>query len=171
MKKRTIPFLLVYLLFITSVSAEEKLEYHPTLINKARSTLSHTGILRQHRNGLVYVEISDEYIHKLAPLVGEKNTTKPPYFNSKGVGAHISVINAQDVKSHRINFQDEGRKIYFKIEGFYSSAVNWPKFKRVYYLTLSCPELEKLRCHYGLSPLNKGHKFHITIAVLPRKTE
>ena len=70
---------------------------------EACQTLPCSGPLRINANGFVYVALNDDYIHKLHPIlqqslpyyVGKPNYFEPP----KDVGAHISVLYDQEVRS------------------------------------------------------------------------
>ena len=54
-----------------------------------------------------------------------------------------------------------GQKYSFKISGLTSVP---PKTHKYIVLEVISPELEQLRKKYGLSPLLKGHNYHITIS-------
>lgn len=68
-----------------------------SLINAA-SKLEASGYLAITDKHLTYLNISDEYIHQLFPLLQNTQIKKPDYFGENPVGAHISVVYLQENK-------------------------------------------------------------------------
>lgn len=148
---------------MTLITHYEKIEL-PQLLELSKS-LPHTGTLQQTESGLVYVDISDEFIHKLFPMLQKKyvNATKPHYFNKGGIGAHISVIYPAENCS--LPDKEFGLPFHFMIYDLVRARIS-DKF--YYVLLIKAPELITLRQHYELADkLNfKGYAIdlHITIA-------
>ncbi|KTC78412.1 hypothetical protein [Legionella brunensis] len=137
----------------------------PELLNKARS-LPLSGRLTMSTDGLLYLDLSDDYIHTLYPLLKNyfADIVKPDYFGQKSAGAHISVIYPEENKI--INSDELEKQHSFEIlQAFAADLVN----KRYYVLAVSAPTLVELRNKYGLGPqLNfKSHwiDLHITVGV------
>lgn len=135
----------------------------PNLINKAR-TFPAEGILSQSSDGLIYLDISDNYIHDLYPLLQEycDSITKPDYFSIKSAGAHISVIYPEEAIS--INSEELGKLYPFSVLQAFAANLG---VKRYYVLTINSPELINLRRRYNLGPQlsfkNHWIDLHITI--------
>ena len=55
------------------------------------------GTLSQDKEGFVYINISNNFIHGLFPLVNDEDAEKPPFFSKNeiggGIGANISAIS------------------------------------------------------------------------------
>ncbi|HJD61615.1 MAG TPA: hypothetical protein LFV90_05685 [Rickettsia endosymbiont of Columbicola hoogstraali] len=85
---------------------------NPELIKVAK-TLKNEGKVLQDKN-YAYLKISDDFIHKLYPLIAEhENLQKPDYFSEQcNIGAHITitypneevVIKEFELKSIVVNF-------------------------------------------------------------------
>lgn len=124
------------------------------------------GVLRQTKDGFVYVDISNDVIHGLFQLIDEEGIEKPPYMNDEfnNVGAHISVIGKKELTDKV--FTDSGKVITFKMGRFYSvEPEGWEEMERVWFIEVDSPDLENIREKYGLSKKHNDHEYHITIAV------
>ncbi|STX51835.1 Uncharacterised protein [Legionella busanensis] len=121
------------------------------------------GTLAMSTNKLVYLDIDNDYIYRLYPLLDLPLIKKPDYFNSGGIGAHISIIYPEEHESLIIN--QLGNCYYFTVQNFVSAQF---EHKTYYALLVKSFPLLQLRQRYGLPDyLNfKGYKisFHITIA-------
>ena len=136
---------------------------HAKLIQSAQ-LLSAKGELAIYDNIIVYVRVSDEYVHELFPLLEAKNITKPDYFIEKPIGAHIMVIYPEEYI--KIDAKDLGVEHCFRIKDFVAAKI----YKKTYYaILLESASLLQIRKKYGLPELLsfKGHRigFHITIGV------
>lgn len=78
------------------------------LLNKATSKFPSTGKIAVSNNNLTYLDIDDEYVHQLFPLLKNFNIKKPDYFGEDSEGAHITVIYPEENKT--INKDDLGQK-------------------------------------------------------------
>lgn len=142
------------------------LQNQEEIIDWANEHLPHEGVLTEEKGGFVYVKVDDDYIFQLYPLLHNPQYAKPPYFRRPdSPGAHISVFYV-DERDHTGKIKEIGQKYTFSITGL---AAVPPKYHEYIVLKVSSPELENLRCRYGLSPLLKGHEFHITIAKKKKK--
>lgn len=131
------------------------------IINWATENLPQVGTLQENNEGFVYLKVDDGYINQLFQFIDDPAYVKPPYFRRPdSPGAHISVFYVQERRKTGI-IHELGKKFTFKIQ-----SVDYvpPKSREYIVLKVSSPELENLRTKYGLSPLLKGHDFHITIA-------
>ncbi|MGI4753470.1 MAG: hypothetical protein ACRYE8_07125 [Janthinobacterium lividum] len=134
---------------------------NPELIKVAKS-LKNEGIVLQNEN-YAYLKTSDDFIHKLYPLIAEhEDLQKPNYFSEQcNIGAHITITypNEEIV----INDQDISIIHFFEIEELAKTQI---ENKQYYVLKISSPSLISLRKKYQLPPqLNfKGYKvgLHIT---------
>ncbi len=127
------------------------------------------GVLKKTKDNYVYLNISNDVINGLVSLIDHEEVEKPPYdlksFNS--VGAHISVIGADEYKDNDIEEVGEiGQEFNFTFKNIKSTNPDgWDEMKKVYFVQVDAPELKKLRTKYGLPKLVDGHEFHITIGV------
>ena len=121
-----------------------------------------TAELKQDENGFVYLDISDEYVYSLYKSCGEPGMELPPYFGEGRAGAHVTAIP----EFHGLRPEDIGKKFSFRIVSADSIRPDgWKGVDQVSFLTLSCPQLEKFRTSYGLSPKIDGHDFHLTFGI------
>lgn len=124
------------------------------------------GVLKQDNKGFVYVDVSNDYIHKLVGLIEEEGFVEPDYFEGEGrVGAHISVVYAKESELYKVGkIEEVGTTIYFRVNGceIVQPGVD-PEIDSYYLVTVDAPILAKIRKKYGL-PLGK-YPFHITIGV------
>lgn len=126
----------------------------------ARDHLPQTGVLTEKNDGFVYLKVDDRYINQLLFRLPYHQYAMPPYFRRPNApGAHISVFYT-DERNQTGKISEIGQKYSFKITGI---ALVPPKSHEYLVLEVEAPDLEQLRKKYGLSPLLKGHKFHITV--------
>jgi len=126
----------------------------------ARDNLPQTGVLMEEKQGFVYLKVDDAYVNQLFSMLPYPGYSKPPYFRRPdSPGAHISVFYV-DERSQTGKINEIGQKYSFKITGF---ALVPPQTSEYLVLKVESPDLEQLRKKYGLSPLLKGHEFHITV--------
>lgn len=135
----------------------------PHLIDAAL-TLPQSGSLSMSPDGLIYLDIHDDYIHTLFPLLNQSYPTsiKPDYFGEKSAGAHISVIYPEE--NTLVKQQKLGKTHRFKILDAFSADLG---IKRYYVLTVAANSLIELRSQQNLGRQLKfkGHwiDLHITI--------
>jgi hypothetical protein len=134
------------------------------MIDYIFENLPEYGTLTQDSEGFVYVDIPNDYIYKLFPMIGEKGFVKPPYFGPGLHGAHISVIYASEAKENNIQIKEVGQTIYFSPKACETvKPSKWKQVDQVYIITVDAPALNKLRKRYGLR--DAAYPFHITIGV------
>lgn len=127
----------------------------------ARERLPQTGVLREGKDGYVYLKVDDGYINQLYGQLSLSDYVLPPFFRRPdSPGAHISVFYV-DERDRTGKIQEIGQQFSFNLIGL---AFVPPKNQEYLVLQVQSPELEKERQRYGLSPLLKNHPFHITIA-------
>ncbi len=122
------------------------------------------GTLEQDAQGFTYVNVSDDYIHCLYPLIQESNIEPPLYFGPGLHGAHITVLTAEEAKEHDLigHISEVGTKVCFKlVECSAVEPPSMPKGTTFYLLVVNAPILDQLRKKYHLDPAK--YKFHITI--------
>ena len=126
------------------------------------------GILRQTDEGFTYLKIPNNIVHGLFKLIDEKDIEEPPYDKGKykKIGAHISVINGDEVEDDDLEIKEIGQEFNFELGEFYQTKPDsWEEMEKVWFVSVVSPELEKLRENYGLSKKLNGHDFHFTCAV------
>jgi hypothetical protein len=115
-------------------------------------------------NNLAYLDVDDEFIHQLFPLLGNKKIIKPNYFGVGSVGAHITVAYPEE--GIRFDKGDLNREHNFQAKDVVAAEIG----SKIYYVLLvESPSLLKLRRQYNLSDMLcfKGYSigFHITVGV------
>lgn len=163
--------------FVTSAASagDYQIEFQPKVLEKAEM-IEHRGILKQKDNGYLYVEVSNDFIGELLPLIDVPGRIVPPrhYLSKKGIGAHISVMYENEQIEHEIwEIKELGQEYTFAVMQLRTVKLNKDnKMKKLWLIAVDAPELEKLRMSYGLSPKLKGHDFHITIGTqVPGKAQ
>lgn len=138
----------------------------PTLNNSLTNLMRSGKIIV--KSDYMYVDIDDQYIHKLFPLIHVDGICKPNYFTAKTnyMGAHISVIYPEENVFIQNDFV--GSTLDFEIVGAFTAQI----YNRQYFmLTISAPMITQIRESHGLiAKLTfKGYPVdpHITIGVIP----
>lgn len=159
-KKIDALFLALILLCWGSLSANCK-----EMLDYIFENLPEYGTLAQDERGFVYVDLPNDYIHKLYPMIDEEGFEEPPYFvRPRMYGAHISVIYASEAKEHRIKVEEVGKTIYFSPKTCkIVKPGKWNEVEEVYIITVDAPALNKLRKRYGLK--DATYPYHITVGV------
>lgn len=134
------------------------------------------GTLKQKDNGYLYVEVSNDFIAKVLPLIEAQGKIVPPrhYTSKHGIGAHISVMYENEQILNEIWEIDElGQEFAFTVMELRTVKLTKDhKTKKLWFLAVAAPELEKLRESYGLPSRLKGHDFHITLGMqIPGKPQ
>jgi hypothetical protein len=127
--------------------------------------LSGKGHLKMNAFGLTYLDIDDNYIHQIFPLISDMSVMKPEYFGKDLVGAHISVIYPdEDISCHKADLNKEHG---FTVIGLFSATI---ENKKYYFLKVKAPSLISVRRRHGLSNKlffkNFWIDLHITVGVV-----
>lgn len=133
----------------------------------ARSSLAQKGILRQDHAGFVYLELSDDFITELFPLIKDEGSETVPLYLLEPSPAHIPVILPHEAAQRRGwgEIQDLDTSFTFKIKNLCSlKPKRWPGVEKVYFLSIGSSELEKFRERCMLPSRIRGHEFHVAIA-------
>jgi len=164
-------FVLTLLAVVMPFAAFAKVDYlienQPQVIEMALS-FDNFGELKQKDNGYLYVNVQDEFIGEILPLIECPGRIVPPrhYSSKKGIGAHVSVMYENERISKEIwEIAELGNTYTFDVTELRSvKIVNRDgHMKKLWLIALDAPQLEELRESYGLSSKLKGHDFHITI--------
>lgn len=128
------------------------------------STLPSVGKLAISANKLVYLDINDDFVHLLFPLLQNTKIKKPDYFRDNLGGAHISVIYPEE---RNLIFKEElNKEHFFQIQKMVVAEIG---LKKYYALIVQSPSLLEIRRKHGLPDqlCFKGYAidFHITIGV------
>lgn len=126
--------------------------------------LSMKGHLKMNAFGLTYLDIDDNFIHHIFPLIPDMSAMKPEYFGEDLVGAHISVIYPEeDIPCHK---SDLNKEHDFVVTGLFSAVL---ENKKYYVLKVKAPSLISVRRRHGLPHklLFKNYliDLHITVGV------
>lgn len=160
---------------LPSYLIRERVKEKITTLNNSQKILNYSGIylpmkgcLKQSENGFVYLDLKNHIIFSLISFLDEIGVEIPPFFEkNEKIGAHIPVILSDEVNAFKR--EDLGQTFYFAIKGCYSvSPKNWDGIEKVWFLTISCPQLEHLREKYRLPSKIGGHDFTAVFGI--RKT-
>lgn len=136
----------------------------PKLIFGAKFQLETKGSLKQTPDGLVYLDISDDFIHKLYPLLRTNGTQKPYY------SAHIPIISEKE-RSTLDEIKEIGEVFTFSPKDCECLTLReHPDVESVWVLTVESQALEHLREKYRLPSKLHSQEFAIVLAIKPRKT-
>ena len=97
-QKSFIGFILATLAFSPLLANPDYLiEDQPLVIEKCIQ-FEQKGILKQTKNGYLYLDISNDFIGEVLPLIEVQGKIIPPsyYKSKKGIGAHISVMHKDE---------------------------------------------------------------------------
>lgn len=126
------------------------------------------GVLKQKENGYLYLDVSNDFISKLLPLIDAPGQLVPPrhYAKKKGIGAHISVMYENEQIANEIwEVAELGQVFTFQIKELHTiKLIKNGQMKKLWLIAIEAPELERLRESYGLSPKLNDRDFYITIA-------
>lgn len=160
-KKSFFSFSLLLLAVLSPLSGKEdhRVELQPTAIEHME-TLPNTGILKQKENGFVYLDVPNEFITDVIPLLDHPGRLQPRPTASKSIGAHISVFH----EGENIAPEELNAPFSFSVKEIRSFTLNTRDgLKKLWVIAVNSPELESLRKSYGCSPKLKGYDFHITL--------
>ena len=144
----------------------DRLQGHALEVAKS---ISATGVLKKKSNGYYYLDISNEYITKIFPILILDGHLRPTDSFGSEEGAHITVVTDGE-KCEGLE-AEVGKEFTFEVlefrtvtalksyaigPGSYHTGDRWM-------IAVQSPELEELRMKYGLQPLVNRHDFHISI--------
>jgi hypothetical protein len=142
------------------------------LMQVAQNLFSLKGILRQDSQGFLYLDVSDDFVYKILPLLKETGIERPPYFEYTGpFGAHFAIILSKELRSHSSwkKIPELGQEFSFELIGCHClEPAGWAEMEKVWFFTIKCPQAERLREKHLLPSLINNHEFHITCAVKRR---
>lgn len=153
-------FLFLFILSPLAAKEDHRVEDQPVAIEKAKALLGY-GTLKQKENGFVYLDVSNEFIKEILPLLDHEGELRPPPMASRSVGAHISVFYEKE----NIVPGELGSDFSFDVKEIRSFTLNTRDgLKKLWVMAVHSPELENLRKAYGCTPKLNGHDFHISLA-------
>lgn len=133
------------------------------ILSYIEQNFPHHGTLRSS-NGFVYVDLDDEYVHKLITFIQQDGFQEPEI----PVGAHITFMYPDETIKYGINeMEDCGEVISFVPKK--CQVVHPPRWKEigeVYFIVVDAPQIDQIREKYGLP--KREYDFHITIGVKPK---
>jgi hypothetical protein len=133
----------------------------------ARSALPQQGILRQDHEGFVYLELCDNFITDIFPLIHDRACEAVPLYHLEPSPAHIPVILPHEWTQRKGwgEMKELETTFSFEITRLFSlKPKRWPGVEKVYFLNIKSPELESFRERNLLPSLICGHEFHVAIA-------
>ncbi len=166
---RIVAFAVVLMLSSSSFSfaSDYQVEPQQEVVSVAKQFKA-IGVLKQKDNGYLYVEVSNDFIGQLLPLIQAQGQLVPPrhYTSKKGIGAHISVMYENERIAEEIwNIAEIGQSFSFTVKELRTVKLSRDgKMRKLWLMAVEAPALERLREKYGLTSRLKGHDFHITLA-------
>ncbi len=161
----------IYLLFLGfnffAFASTPLILENPQVMTFVDAKLPHEGILKQTQDGFLYVEIPDEYIFQLIPLISKGSICPPPYFKKGQVGAHITVAMSSEIENVKAsNIPYLGKKVSFSVLHLERVILeNSSMGSEAYLLRIESPQILEIRKGLGLPPKINNYDFHITIGV------
>lgn len=145
-----------------------QVESQPAALETA-AALSNQGILKQKKNGFVYLDVSNDFINSIAPLIETQGRFSPSPISRRAIGAHINVFH----ESENITPEELNQTFSFEVKEIRSFTFHSRKgLKKLFVIAVHAPELEALREKYNRSPKIRDRDFHITIGKqMPRAPE
>lgn len=155
-------YLITFLLLVfstLSAKIDYRVEDQPFAL-KESVLLPSEGILKQKENGFVYLDVSNDLINTVIPLLNYPGLIRPRPTASQSIGAHISVFH----ETEEISPEELGSSFSFSVKEIRSFTLHTRDgLKKLWVIAVISPELENLREKYGCSPKLKGYDFHITL--------
>lgn len=159
--KKSLYCLVFCLLAISPLSAkvDYRVEDQPIALQEAVA-LAGEGILKQRENGFVYLDVTNDLIKSVVPLLDYEGLLRPRPTATQSLGAHISVLHEKE----NIIPEELGSSFPFFVEEIRSFTLHTRDgLKKLWVIAVNSPELESLREKYGCAPKLKGYDFHITL--------
>src|SRR6185295_6478102 len=139
---------------------------NPQLLQAARQ-ISCIGPLKQADDNSIYIQVSQEYITRLFPMIPQQQLFDGFAPSQDPRGACIEVITKEEMRQAKIKtFQALGRALPFRVIDFcYAPGLTAASQKLV--LIISAPLISELRRKYNLPPKitrfgKKPSEFYIT---------
>lgn len=154
------------LVVTTAFSGDYQIEFQPRALEQA-VRIEQKGVLKQKDNGYLYIEVSNDFIGQILPLIDAPGKIVPLsyYTGKKGIGAHISVMYENEQIENEIwEIRELGCEFTFTVMELRTvKLIKDGRMKKLWLIAVDAPGLESLRQSYGLPPKIKGHDFHITL--------
>lgn len=154
-------YILILILAFSPLAA--KIDYqvqNQTVALKKAQSLSTTGILKQKENGFVYLDVSNEFITAILPLLDHQGEIFARPTAIRSIGAHISVFD----EGEKIMPKELGKSFSFSVNEIRNFTLHTRDgLKKLWVIAIESPELEQLREKYGVTAKLKGYDFHITL--------
>ncbi|NGX46208.1 MAG: hypothetical protein K940chlam2_01394 [Chlamydiae bacterium] len=134
-------------------------------VQEVLTDIAGLGQLHLKNNGFVYLDVSNEFVTEITPLLPLEGSFTPLPTKAKQMGAHISVIHEDEMIGKQIwSLEEAGEWFTFEPKALrYVDRKTSSGAKRLWLLAADAPGLERLRTQYGLKPKLQGHDFHITL--------
>lgn len=168
-------FSAIFLATVQGFASDHQVEPQWEIVELAQKFDQH-GVLKQKDNGYLYLDVSNDFVIKILPLIQAQGKIVPPHHvtSKKGIGAHISVMYENEQILNEIwEIKELGQVYSFCVKELRTVKINRNnEMKKLWLLAVEAPELEQLRMDYGLEPKLKGHDFHISLGnQIPGKRE
>jgi len=127
------------------------------------------GILRQSKEGLIYLELSDKDLNIFFSLLNENEAERADDDEElKILGAHVPVIlpDEHQAKKGWDLSKKLGKSFSFSFKSCFSLSYpqEWPEMEKVWYVTIDSPQLKELREQFLLPTTIRGHDFYVLLA-------
>ena len=153
--------LFIFLNIFSQLGAKQdhRVEDQPLAFEKI-ATIPASGVLKQKANGFVYLDVSNDFVTEIIPLLEHPGELQKIPTAKRSVGAHISIFDeSEDVQPEELD-----KTFDFVVQEIRSFVMHTRDgLKKLWVISVNAPELEQLRMNYGRSPKLKNHDFHITL--------
>lgn len=121
------------------------------------------GSCKQSLTGLVYLDVSSDYIIELDPYFSALGGVHP------NLQAHIALVSPEEAQRSGICLSEElNRNFSFTITGCEEiTMTQWKGVEKVWILKVYSEECEQFRKELGLCPRILGKAFHILVSLKP----
>lgn len=127
------------------------------------------GRLYASSSGWLLLDVPNALANGLFAALREPGAEPPPGKDGGAYAAHVSVMNADEVKAlgGPDAITERGHSFKYQLGPVKAcDPAGWPEMSKVWFVSVTSPELSRLRRTYGLPPIPGGDKpFHLTFAV------
>lgn len=140
--------------------AEEFVYQDPRLIFGIRHSLRHDGVIKQCNSGMIYLDVSNDYIHKLFPFFEKEGAQKPL------LEAHIPILSkAEWEELGHGESEFIGQKVQFEPMECKRITPLSSHLENAWILTIHSQILSDLRLFYGVKPKPNSLPFCMLLAL------
>lgn len=160
-------FLFVLLVLFAPCFADDAPKNTSKILDHVFYNLNCVGTIKQGAGGMVYVDVDDDFILKLYPLIQDEGFVLPTSLQGKNaIGAHITVVYNREANDYDLGWIEErNTQVFFTVTDCKIVELDQAGYESACVLKIKAPNLDKLRKKYGLPAIK--YDFHIMIGMKP----